>query len=155
MGHHVTAMCDNLTVVAYINRQGGTVSDSLCSLTRQLLQWAEYFDVQCSGRSPQLLGAGYRVRVVSPSPGGESTPSCLGFSVAGLVRDAPQRKASPVLLPRPGSPGRLRGCVPTSVGRVGHVRFSSLSPGREGCGSSQRDPKSLHDWSPLFGRRKG
>ena len=31
------------------------------------------------------------------------------------------------------------------MGRVGRVRFSSLSPGREGCGSSQRDPKSLHD----------
>ena len=49
-GHHVTAMCDNSTVVAYINRQGGTVSDSLCSLTRQLLQWSEYFDVQLEAR---------------------------------------------------------------------------------------------------------
>ena len=45
-GHHVTAMCDNSTVVAYINRQGRTVSDPLCSLTRQLLQWAESFNVQ-------------------------------------------------------------------------------------------------------------
>ena len=44
-GHHVTAMCDNSMVVAYINRQGGTVSDPLCSLTRQLLQWAESFNV--------------------------------------------------------------------------------------------------------------
>ena len=88
--------------------------------------------VQCSGRSPQPSGAGYRVRVVSPSPGGESTSSCLRFSVA-------------VLLPSPGSLGHLRGCVPTSVGRAGRVRFSSLSPGLEGRGSSQRDPKSLHD----------
>ena len=101
--------------------------------------------VQCSGRSPQPSGAGYRVRVVSPSPGGESIPSCLVFSVAGLVCDAPHREASPVLLPRPGSPGRLLGCVLTSMGRAGRIRFSSLSPGREGCGSSQRDPKSLHD----------
>ena len=31
------------------------------------------------------------------------------------------------------------------MGRAGHVHFSSLSPGREGCGSSQRNPKSLHD----------
>ena len=53
-GHHVTAMCDNSTVVAYINRQGGTVSDSLCSLTRQLLQWAESFNVQLEAR--YLLG---------------------------------------------------------------------------------------------------
>ena len=111
--------------------------------------------VQCSGRPPQPSGAGYRVQVVSPSPGGESTPSCLEFSVAGLVRDTPQRKASPVLLPRPGSSGHLRGCVPTSVGQAGRVCFSSLSPGREGCGSSQRPQISPKDWLALFGRRRG
>ena len=37
-GHHVTAMCDN-TVVAYINKQGGTVSRPLCLLTSRLLRW--------------------------------------------------------------------------------------------------------------------
>ena len=35
--HRVTAMCGNSTVVAYVNQQGGTVSDSLCSLPGQLL----------------------------------------------------------------------------------------------------------------------
>ena len=155
-GHHVTAMCDNSTVVAYVNRQGETVSDFLCSLTRQLLQWTECFDVQLEARYlpgqsnvlADLLSRWdqfYRVRVVSPPPGGESTPSCLRFSVAGLVRNSPQSEATPVLLPSPGSPGRLRGCVPTSVGQPGRVRISSLSPGREGRGSGQRDPKSLHD----------
>ena len=38
-GHHVTAMCDNSTVVAYVNKQGGTVSRSLCLLTSRLLRW--------------------------------------------------------------------------------------------------------------------
>ena len=32
IGHHVTAMCNNSTVVAYVNKQGGTVSRALCSL---------------------------------------------------------------------------------------------------------------------------
>ena len=39
--HRVAAMCDNSTMVAYVNKQGSTVSDSLCSLTGQLLRWSE------------------------------------------------------------------------------------------------------------------
>ena len=48
--HRVTAMCDNSTVVAYVNKQGGTVSDSLCSLTGQLLRWTESNRVQLEAR---------------------------------------------------------------------------------------------------------
>ena len=49
-GHHVTAMCDNLTVVAYVSRQGGTISRSLCLLASQLLRWAESLDVHLDAR---------------------------------------------------------------------------------------------------------
>ena len=49
-GHHVTAMCDNSTVVAYVNKQGGTVSRSLCLLTSRLLRWTESFDVHLDAR---------------------------------------------------------------------------------------------------------
>ena len=49
-GHHVTAMCDNSTVVAYVNKQGGTVSRPLCLLTSHLLRWTESFDVHLEAR---------------------------------------------------------------------------------------------------------
>ena len=49
-GHHVTAMCDNSTVVAYVNKQGGTVSWPLCLLTSRLLRWTESFDVHLEAR---------------------------------------------------------------------------------------------------------
>ena len=49
-GRHVTAMCDNSTVVAYVNKQGGTVSRSLCLLTSRLLRWTESFDVHLDAR---------------------------------------------------------------------------------------------------------
>ena len=49
-GHHVTAMCDNSTVVAYVNKQGGMVSRSLCLLTSHLLRWTESFDVHLDAR---------------------------------------------------------------------------------------------------------
>ena len=50
IGHHVTAMCDNTTVVAYVNKQGGTVSRALCLLTSRLLKWTESFDVHLNAR---------------------------------------------------------------------------------------------------------
>ena len=50
IGHHVTVMCDNSTVVAYVNKQGGTVSRALCLLTSRLLRWTESFDVRLGAR---------------------------------------------------------------------------------------------------------
>ena len=49
-GRHVTVMCDNSTVVAYVNKQGGTVSRALCLLTSRLLRWTESFDVHLDAR---------------------------------------------------------------------------------------------------------
>ena len=46
----VTAMCDNSTVVAYVNKHGGTVSDSLCELTGQLLHWTEAHNMLLEAR---------------------------------------------------------------------------------------------------------
>ena len=123
----MTAMCDDSMVVAYVNKQGGTVSHSLCSLASRLLRWTESRHpprrevstraVQCSGRSPQPSGSGHRDRVVSPPAGGDRSAMRLALPVAGLVHNAPQRKASFVLFPRPGSPGGLRGCISPSLGQ--------------------------------------
>ena len=49
-GRRVTVMCDNSMVVAYLNKQGGTVFRSLCSLASQLLRWAESLDVHLDAR---------------------------------------------------------------------------------------------------------
>ena len=142
-GHHVTAMCDNSTVVAYVNKQGGTVSRPLCLLTSRLLRWTESFDVHLEARylpgesnvladvtQPSRASCGDRV--VSPPSGGESTSSYVGQSVDRPVRDLPQREAAPILLACPGSSGCLRGCVSSSLGRPGSLRVPSLCSGRSG-----------------------
>ena len=49
-GRRVTAMCDNSTVVAYVNKQGRTVSRSLCSLASRLLRWSESLDLHLNVR---------------------------------------------------------------------------------------------------------
>ena len=88
--------------------------------------------VQRPGRCTQPLRASCRDRVVSPPSGGESTSSCVGQSVDRSVRDLPQREAAPILLACPGSTGRLRGCVSSSLGRPGSLRVPSLCSGRSG-----------------------
>ena len=141
-GHHVTAMCDNSTVVAYVNKRGHGVQvpmfvdqppsemdgefrrPSRCEISSRR--------VQRPGRCSQPSRASCGDRVVSPPSGGESTSSCVGQSVNRPVCDLPQREAAPVLLACPRSPGRLRGCVSPSLGRPGSVRVPSLSSGRSG-----------------------
>ena len=88
--------------------------------------------VQCPGRCTQPSRASCGDRVVSPPSGGESTSSYVGQSVDRPVRDLPQREAAPVLLACPGSTGRLRGCVSSSLGRPGSLRVPSLCSGRSG-----------------------
>ena len=87
---------------------------------------------QCPGGSPQLLRASCRDRVVSSPSGGEVTASRVGQSVDRHLCDVPQRETAPILLARPGSPGRLRGCVMSSLGRPGPVCIPSLSSDRSG-----------------------
>ena len=50
VGHSVVLMSDNTTVVAYVNKQGGTVSLPLHQLTAQVLEWAESHSIGLSAR---------------------------------------------------------------------------------------------------------
>ena len=45
-GHKVTVECDNMTVVSYLNRQGGTKSRTLCTQTLQVLRWCQRHDIE-------------------------------------------------------------------------------------------------------------
>ena len=46
----VTAMCDNSTVVTYVNEHGGTVSRSLGSLASCFLRWTESLNIHLDAR---------------------------------------------------------------------------------------------------------
>ncbi len=52
-GKHVLVRTDNMTVVSYINRQGGTCSLPLLQLTRKLLMWSKHL---ASLRAVHVMG---------------------------------------------------------------------------------------------------
>ena len=153
-GRRVTVMCDNSTVVTYVNIQGGTVSRSLCSLASRLLRWTESLDIHVSGRyqgSPMFWPISSAVRIRLEEPSGLSTRRwrelcfALGAPRHLICSQQVSMRSSPVLFPSPGSPGDLRGCVSPSLGQPGRLRVSTLSSSQKGGGSNPRDPQSLHD----------
>ena len=117
IGHHVTAMCDNSAVVAYVNSKGhgfpgSVLVDQPPSEMDREFRRPSRCEVstrtgQRPSRRPHPSRASSRDRVVSPSSGGEVTASCLGQSVDRPLCDVPQRETALVLLVSPGSPGRL------------------------------------------------
>ena len=142
-GHHVTAMCDNSTVVAYVNKQGGTVSRPLCLLTSRLLRWTESFDVHLEAR--YLPGeSNVLADVLSRRGQVVGTEWSLHPQVArallrtwgnpsiDLFATCLNAKLPLYCSACPGSTGRLRGCVSSSLGRPGSLRVPSLCSGRSG-----------------------
>ncbi len=49
-GRSVLIMTDNTSVVGYINKEGGTVSQNLCNIAMRIYQWASYHSVVISAR---------------------------------------------------------------------------------------------------------
>ncbi|KAL0200336.1 hypothetical protein M9458_003523, partial [Cirrhinus mrigala] len=73
-GHHVLVRSDSMTVVSYINRQGGLSSKRLFTLVKDLLEWAQLN--LCSLRAthvPGRLNQGADMLSRSNVPSGEST----------------------------------------------------------------------------------
>ena len=50
MRESVILMSDNATVVAYVNKQEGTVSPVICDLAQEILTWAELFMIYLNTR---------------------------------------------------------------------------------------------------------
>ena len=97
-------MCDDLTVVAYVNKQDGDGIPFPLPVGQQASEVGgdsrrpprcrvSSRAVQCSGRSPQPSGSGYRDRVVSPPLGCERPASPLWLAIDQPVRNELQREA--------------------------------------------------------------
>ena len=85
-GHSMGLMSYNM-VVAYINKQEGTISSSPYLLARRVLAWAESMDLsgplyprstKCDTVPTEASKSGYRHSVISPSPSGTENLPIVG-----------------------------------------------------------------------------
>ena len=134
---------DNSTVVAYVNKQGGTVSQALCLLASRLLRWTESFDVHLDARylpgqdnvladvlsrRGQVVGTEWSLHPqvarsllrVWGNPSIDLFATCLNAKLPLYCSLVPVPQAV------------FEGCVSPSMGRPGSLRVPSLSSGRSG-----------------------
>ncbi len=134
-GKSVLVSSDNTTVVAYLNKQGGTHSVPLClgdqetsAVVPTVCDFAEGQAHRWQGEHPRGLsvqrtqGRPHRVEVVSR--GSQCGDSQMGRPVAGSVCNLPEQSAAVVRLPSSGRMGDRRNVLRVESG--GRVRVSTV-----------------------------
>ena len=136
---------DNTTVVAYINKQGGT----LLRLVVDLFLWFQTSDSKsqthsglpkCDSRPLVLAESAHHDRVESPPRSRESDIQTVGNSSSGQVCHSPQQASSPVH----GSSSRALStddrCFVTGLAGEVNVHVSTISPAQQSHSEAQDHP---------------
>ena len=142
-GKVVLIATDNTTVVAYINKEGGMRSGSLCALLWRLLCWCSLNQIvlkarhipgrQCNCRQIVSPKAGHSDGVVPPSRDLRPPLSNLALSPSGHVCNKVQLQASSICVPNSRPKGLVSGCSDIVLGGPGHVPLPpSVSDGEGG-----------------------
>ena len=132
-GKVVLIATDNTTVVAYINKEGGMRSGSLCALLWRLLCWCSLNQIVLKARHIVSPKAGHSDGVVPPSRDLRPPLSNLALSPSGHVCNKVQLQASSICVPNSRPKGLVSGCSDIVLGGPGHVPLPpSVSDGEGG-----------------------
>ena len=155
-GQIVLIATDNMTVVSYINKEGGMRSGSLCALLWRLLSWCHPRKIICAGqthsgslechsRQAVPTQSGDPDRVVPVSTGVQSLVLQMGPASDRSFCHPIQSQASQVCLSSSGLDSLGGGCSQPTMEQPGRVRLSSSLPPQSGhiqtgeSGLSQND----------------
>ena len=138
--NQVLIASDNTSVVAYINKQGGTRSAELCALMWRILTWCNQNNVTLhpgitqrnSGRPLQEEPDPIN-RMVPLSTNLQTNFQTLGESPSGPIRNQPEHKTPSLRLSNSRPSGMGCGCPEHSMGKPGCVRFPPHRPAAQGC----------------------
>ena len=142
--NQVLITSDNTSVVAYINKQGGTKSAELCALMWRILTWCHLNNVtlrarhvtgltQCDSGRPLKEEPDPINRVVPFSIDFQTNFQTLGESPSGPVSNQPEQKTSYICISDSGSSGMGSRCPQHSMGKPGCLRVPSHRPAVQGC----------------------
>ena len=141
---------DNTTVVAYINKQGGTHSHTLLRLVVDLFLWLQSHDIahlgqtnsglpQCDSRPVISAEPAHHDRVEPPPRSSESNIQTIGNSSSGHVCHSPQCTSSPVYISSSGAKSTNDRCSVTGVAGKVDVHVSTVSPAHQSHSEAQED----------------
>ena len=115
----VLVATDNSTVVAYINKQGGTHSAEMCALLWRLMTWCHHYHIilkdnsrvpECDGRPTFQVEPGSVDRMVTPSTGVQTDLPKVVHSPRGPFCHSSEPQAPSVRVSYPRPPGLGHRC---------------------------------------------
>ena len=143
INHIVALMSKSTSEVAYVNKQGRTVSSSLYLLARQVLAWDESISmnlVGCYIPGPWNVVVDQLIR-----PGRLNSVSDLEDSNNGFVCARTDHKTTGVLFLSSQSNGLRGGCVLSSQGNLGSLHLSPIQSDSHGHKSTDDISVSQND----------
>ncbi|XP_068225363.1 uncharacterized protein [Palaemon carinicauda] len=147
-GHSVVVMSDNTTVVAYINKQGGTFSQQLSHLAVEILSWTEVHSIPLSARfipgkrnvlADSLSRASQIVSTewsLDPLVANKVLTLC-GSPTVDPFTTALYFKLPLYCSPIPGPQGTLARCLPTTVGQHRRLHLPTFLSDEKGAQQDQ------------------
>ena len=164
IGKTILVASDNSTVVAYINKQGGTVSRSLCMEAKKKLIWchqreiilrARYIPGKLNALADQLSrrGANSPHRVVPLSQDIQSDMQPVHQAHVGLVCNKIQQETGNLCISNAGPRIRSCRCPVTQLGEHVGLCISTNSP--DAPDSDKDTDRGLSDYVNSIRLRKG
>ena len=139
---------DNTTVVAYINKQGGTHSHTLLWLVVDLFLWLQIQAIRarhipgsrlskCDCRLFVLAKPAHHDRVASPPGNSEPNIQNVGNFSSGHVCHSPQHASSPVYVSSSGASSTGDRCSVTRLAGEVHLYVSTVSSAQQSHSEAQ------------------
>ena len=157
----VMVASNNSSVVAYLKKQGGTHSPSLCMLVWELLYWCHHRNIHIQfrhipGKLNVLADSLSRPDRILPTEWSldreiaTQSFQSLGYSSDRSFRHQIKPSSAPVCFSSTGPQGLCSGCYVTRMEKPIRIRISSIQTCSPGSKQDEGFQQSVHSHSPVL-----